>query len=389
MSISFNDTKTAFKHRTDYDLKRAYWLFKMVQNPSLVGFGKKLVNLSLKLKLPVKPFMRPVFDHFCGGETIDTCDNTIADLGKHNVGTILDYSVEGKENEADFERTLKETLQNIEKAAEDKNIPFSVFKITGVGEFKLLEKASAGKEFTEKEKKAYADLVLRVEKICVKAHQLNVPVFVDAEESWIQDAIDRITEAMMARFNRETAIVYNTVQLYRHDRLKYMAELLEKANRGFFYIGLKLVRGAYMDKERERAKKLGYPSPIQASKADSDRDFNKAIDFCLDNIDKIYFCAGCHNEESTMHLVNSMKERGIEPSDKRVYSAQLFGMSDHISFNLSEAGYNVAKYVPYGPVKDVIPYLIRRAEENTSIEGQTGRELSLIDKEMERRNVKG
>jgi len=385
--LSFDNTKVAFQHRKDNNLKRAYWLFKLVGNPSLVQFGKKATDIALKIHLPLKPFVKPVFDHFCGGETIEKCDETIKELGNFNVGTILDYSVEGKESEKDFERTLNETLNSVEKASKEENIPFSVFKVTGLGKFKLLEKVSEGKDLTEKEKIDYAKLVIRVEKICVKAHELSVPVFIDAEESWIQDAIDRIAETMMARFNREKVIVYNTLQLYRHDRLAYMHTLLEKAERGFFLIGLKLVRGAYMEKERERAKKKGYPSPIQATKADTDNDFNKAIEFAVKNIDKISICAGCHNEESTLFLANKMKEYQVEPGDKRIYFAQLYGMSDHISFNLSNEGYNVAKYVPYGPIKDVIPYLIRRAEENTSIEGQTGRELGLLTKEIERRKV--
>jgi proline dehydrogenase len=296
--------------------------------------------------------------------------------------------VEGKEAEEEFDKTAGETLDTIKRAAGDSNIPFCVFKVTGLARFALLEKVSAQAQLNTQEEKEWQKVKDRVLRICAQAAATGVPIFIDAEESWIQGAIDALADEMMSRFNKQKAIVYNTVQLYRKDRLEFIKKSHSLAQKNTYLLGLKLVRGAYMEKERERATAMNYQNPIQNSKEDSDRDYNAALDYCLEHINEIAICAGTHNEKSSLHLVELMKKFKVPANDNRVYFSQLLGMSDHISYNLAQAGYNVAKYVPYGPVKDVLPYLIRRAEENTSVKGQTGRELSLIIKEKERRKQK-
>ncbi len=385
--VSFDNTENAFKAKSDFDLKKSYWLFKMISNPALVKFGAKTapIGLAIGFKGLIK---NTIFKQFVGGETIHDCDRTIAELGKYNIGTILDYSVEGKESEADFDACLKETLETIHKAKSDKHIPFCVFKVTGLARFSLLEKVTAKETLSEAETKEYEKVKQRVYLICKEAHQNNQPIFIDAEESWIQQAIDDLADENMALFNKEKAIVYNTFQLYRKDRLDYLKQTIAKAKSGGFHVGAKLVRGAYMEKERERAIEKNYPSPIQDTKENSDRDYNLALEECIKNISMMGLCAGTHNEQSSLFLTELMTKNNIPNSDKRIFFSQLLGMSDHISYNLTLAGYNVSKYVPYGPVKEVLPYLIRRAQENTSVKGQTGRELSLIIKEKERRKGK-
>ncbi|MFM7216661.1 MAG: proline dehydrogenase family protein, partial [Bacteroidota bacterium] len=321
----------------------------------------------------------------CGGEDIDGCNRTIQELHRFGIGTILDYSVEGSESESDFDATHSEILATIKRAHGDTAIPFCVFKPTGIGRFALLEKKNSGRDFDAAESAEYDRFVHRLENICSTAHQFGVPVFVDAEESWIQDVIDSLVLEMMRRFNKQKAIVYNTVQLYRHDRLGYLRNLLESARSSGFKVGVKLVRGAYMEKERLRAKSLGYQSPIQPDKSATDRDYDLALQLCLQHLDFTSIVAGTHNESSSAQLVDLMKKNGLSPEHPGIWFSQLYGMSDHISFNLAKAGFNVCKYVPYGPVKAVLPYLIRRAQENTSVKGQTGRELSLIESEMRRR----
>jgi proline dehydrogenase len=382
--VSFDNTEIAFKSKTDSDLKRSYLLFKLIGNPLLVKFGATFgpLGLSLGFKGLIKS---TIFKQFVGGETIAECNNTITHLGKYNIGTILDYSVEGKESETDFDNCCAETIETIHRAKGDKHIPFCVFKVTGLARFALLEKVSAQQELSAEEKKEWDKVKARVHKICKEAYTNNKPVFIDAEESWIQQAIDDLANAAMMNFNKEVPIVYNTFQLYRKDRLAFLNTTFELARINGFHVGAKLVRGAYMEKERKRAAEKNYPSPIQDSKFDSDKDYNLALKFCVDHIDRFGLCAGTHNEKSSLYLTELMEKRGLPNNDKRIYFSQLLGMSDHISFNLSQSNYNVAKYVPYGPVKEVLPYLIRRAQENTSVKGQTGRELSLIIKEKERR----
>ena len=388
--ISFDNTEIAFQSKSDQDLKRAYWLFKIVGNPTLVKMGKWGANAALSAGLPIKGMIRQtIFKQFCGGESIDQCDPAIQTLAKYGVGTILDYSVEGKTSEEDFDATVDEIIATIHKAKGNEKIPFAVFKVTGIARFGILEKANSGNaNLSDIEQAELGSVVDRINSICEAAYKADLPVFIDAEETWIQDTIDRIAMEMMRKYNQKKAIVFNTLQMYRHDRIAYLEELISEVQYENYLVGIKLVRGAYMEKERERASKMGYPSPIQPDKASTDRDFDKALDIMMHHLDKFSFCAGTHNEESSMYLTKLINQKEIGVADKRIYFAQLLGMSDHISYNLAYHGYNVAKYVPYGPIKEVMPYLLRRADENTSVAGQTGRELSLIMKETKRRSRK-
>jgi proline dehydrogenase len=386
--LSFNNTKVAFSGKTNTDLNRSYWLFKMVSNSSFVNLGKSLTNFAIKAHLPIKSLIKAtIFKQFCGGETIEECDNAITELGKYRVATILDYSVEGKESEKDFDACKEETIATIEKAKNNTNMPICVFKVTGLARFDLLEKISAKHTLSEEEQKEFGRVQLRVNTICKAAHDANVSIFIDAEESWIQLAIDNLANQMMVLYNTDKVIVYNTYQLYRKDSLANLKHAFKLAKEGNYYLGAKLVRGAYMEKERARALAQGYPSPIQDTKENTDKDYDAALIFCVENINRIAICAGTHNENSSLMLVKLMEEKKISHEHKHIYFSQLLGMSDHISYNLADAGYNVAKYVPYGPVSEVLPYLIRRAQENTSVKGQTGRELSLIIREKQRRKT--
>lgn len=388
--ISFENTEIAFRSKSSSDLNWSYRLFKLMGKPWLVKIGKVLTSFAFAIHLPVKGIIKKtIFKQFCGGESIDECDLKIAQLQQFNIGTILDYSAEGKETVADLEATKNEIIDTIRKGKDNDAIPFAVFKVTGVSRFSLLEKVNKGVEWlNEIEKREYKDVLNRIDEICKTANELGVPIFVDAEDSWIQDAIDNIVDAMMARYNKKKIIVYNTLQMYRHDRLEFLKMSHQKAQKGSYILGVKLVRGAYMEKERDRASEKGYPSPIQPNKAATDRDYNAALTYMISNINDIAICAGTHNEESAAVLVKLMTEKQINQKHPHVYFAQLLGMSDHISFNLAHLGFNVAKYVPYGPIKEVMPYLIRRAEENTSVAGQMGRELSLILKEKKRRKLR-
>ncbi len=388
--LNFENTESAFEYQSKKELKKAYFLFSLLKYPFLVKLGSVSTVVAFKIGLPIKSIVKAtIFKQFCGGETIEESEDRINQLAKYSVGTILDYSVEGKENDSDFEKTKDEIIQSIVKANENDHIPFSVFKITGLGPSSIMRKANYHKELNEKEQLGLESIKKRVNEICKKAYDYGVPIFIDAEDSWFQDFIDEIALGMMLSYNRKSTIIFNTVQLYRHDRLEYMKNLIIKCKENEVKCGLKLVRGAYMEKEREQAKLNGYDDPIHASKQATDKDYNKAIDYCLNHIDMLSICAGTHNEYSTKYLTDKMSELNLENNDKRIWFAQLLGMSDHISFNLSKNGYNTAKYVPYGPIKEVLPYLIRRAKENTSVAGQTGRELSLIKKEIMRRKSGG
>jgi proline dehydrogenase len=385
--ISFNNTEIAFKAKNNRELNRSYWLFKLIGNPLLVKMGAVFTPLALNIGF--KGLIKnTIFKQFVGGEDIQDCSKTIEQLGKFNIGTILDYSVEGKESEADFEHCVSETLATVKMAKANAHIPFCVFKVTGLARFELLRKVTESESLSEAERDEWERVRSRVRTICAAAAEAKQPIFIDAEESWIQQAIDQLANENMAAFNKNEVIVYNTYQLYRHDRLQYLKDTLIMARQENFKVGAKLVRGAYMEKERARALNMNYPSPIQKDKESSDRDYDSAVSFCIENIDYMALCAGTHNENSSLKLAELMTAKGMQTSDKRVYFSQLLGMSDHISYNLAQAGYNVAKYVPYGPVKEVLPYLIRRAQENTSVKGQTGRELSLIIKEKQRRASK-
>lgn len=386
--LSFNNTEIAFSDKSNKDINRSYWLFTIISNNWVVSTGSLLTNLALKMHLPIKGLIRStIFKQFCGGETIEECESKINTLGHSGIGTILDYSVEGKESENDFDNCTAETIATLKKSETNKNIPFCVFKVTGLARFDLLEKVAGNVTLTAKEEIEFERVKQRVNSICKTANAIGTPVFMDAEETWVQNAIDNLASDMMALYNTHTPIVYTTFQMYRKDRSAYLKQSLKSATKGNYFLGVKIVRGAYLEKERDRATEKGYPSPIQENKQNTDSDYDSALLFCLENIDKIAFCAATHNEKSTVKLVQMMEEKNIPKNNKHIYFAQLLGMSDHISYNLAHAGYNVAKYVPYGPVNEVVPYLIRRAQENTFVKGQTGRELGLIIKEKERRRL--
>jgi proline dehydrogenase len=387
--ISFEDTEIAFRHSSNSDLKRAYWLFKIININFLVKIGPPVTNLAVKIGLPIKGLIKAtIFKHFCGGETISECNTTIKNLSQGGVGTILDYSIEGEDDEKVFDNTRDEIIRTIVRAYEDKAaVPITVFKVTGVGRFSLLEKLDEGRPLTLNEKAEWKKAQARVLSICEKAYKTGIPVMIDAEETWIQQTIDQLAMDMMRRFNKQKCIVYNTYQLYRHDKLESLKGDCGIAVSEGFILGAKIVRGAYMEKERKRAAENGLTSPIQVNKIATDKGYDDALRFCVDNIDRIAIVAGTHNEESCRLLAELLSEKHIDPKNPHVYFSQLLGMSDNLSFNLANANYNVAKYVPYGPIKAVLPYLFRRAQENTAIAGQMSRELSLIVKEKKRRGI--
>jgi nitric oxide reductase subunit B len=380
------NSSPAFKGKSNIELNRAFWLFKMMESPFLVKILSGATVLAIKLRLPVKTIIKAtVFPQFCGGEKIGDCGKVIEGLRSANIKSILDYSVEGKSGEASYERTAGEIIHIIDYARKTPAIPFTCLKMTGIASFDLLEKLNMKVILSPSGQKEYKELKARLRKICQQCSESGIPLFIDAEESWIQSAIDEITETLMWEFNNEKAVVLTTLQMYRADRLEYLQSLIERAKSSNKYLGIKLVRGAYWEKENKRALENGYPSPVHQRKEATDKHFNEAVSLCLENIDRIVLCAGTHNEESTIHLLKQMEALGLEPGHPNIYSSQLFGMSDHISFSLAEQGYNVIKYLPYGPINSVIPYLIRRAEENTAIAGQMGRELRMIMEERQRR----
>lgn len=386
LNISFDDTKIAFSYKTDKDLRMANWIFSVVSNRWISAMAIALVRFALWLRLPVKGIIRnTVFKHFCGGESIDSAERTIHHLGSYRVNAILDFSVEGEKTEEGFEQTTAEILRTFEKARGRKEIPFCVFKATGIADAALLEKIQSKATLSADEQVAFEKIRARINTICSRAFEYDVPILIDAEETWIQDVIDRLTYDMMQRYNKKRAIVFNTYQLYRTDSLKNLRDAFHDATMHNYFLGVKLVRGAYMEKERERAKKLEYPSLIYPTKEGTDDAFNQALSFCISNKQRITVMCGSHNEYSNYYLTVLMDKHSMKPQDERVWFAQLYGMSDNISFNLANSGYNVVKYVPYGPVKSVMPYLIRRAEENTSVAGQSNRELGMIRKEIARR----
>lgn len=386
--LDFRDTATAFADKSDAELREKYRLFKMLNSPFLNAIGTRVTRFALSLGLPVEGLIKEtIFEQFCGGETIEECEPVIERLGDARIGTILDYSVEGKATEADFDNTRDEIIRTIERAKNDPNIPFAVFKVTGVAPLGTLEKLSKKKKLDAKGQAKCERIHTRVNEICEFAHSLGQPVFIDAEESWIQDAIDRLATEMMEKYNRRTPIVFNTLQMYRTDRLQYLRDSRKQAKSDGYVLAVKLVRGAYMEKERERADEIGYESPIQPDKKATDRDYNAALEYCLDNVEDVAFVAGTHNERSTHLLAQMMHQRGLSHDHPHIFYSQLYGMSDNLSYVLAKNGYSVSKYVPYGPVADAIPYLIRRAQENTSVTGQVSRELELIRIELDRRRL--
>ena len=388
MDRIFEDTETAFALKTDSELERAYFLFKMIANEPLVRIGTAVTNFAIKAHLPVEGLIRAtVFDHFCGGVSEDDCMPVVDKMWESGVYSVLDYSVEGKESEDPLDNALAKTLELLDFVKEKKAMPFAVFKPTGYGRFDLYQKISEGRELNSAEQAEWGRVVARFEATCKKAHDLDVSLLIDAEESWMQDAADELVEEMMKKYNKKKAIVFNTLQMYRWDRMDYLKALHQRAVSEGFKIGIKVVRGAYLEKENLRAEEMGYPTPMCPNKKATDENFDTCVAYMLDHLDNMSIFSGTHNEESCYKLMELMDERGIARDDHRIGFGQLYGMSDHISFNLAKLGYNVAKYVPFGPVKDVMPYLIRRAEENTSVAGQTNRELELIKKERKRRGT--
>ena len=388
MDRIFEDTETAFSLKSDSELERAFFLFKLIANEPLVRIGTAVTNFAIKANLPVEGLIRAtVFDHFCGGVSEADCMPVVDKMWEQGVYSVLDYSVEGKESEDPLDNALAKTLELLDFVKEKQAMPFAVFKPTGYGRFALFQKIGEGRELSPAEEAEWSRVVKRFETTCQKAFDLDVSLLIDAEESWMQDAADELVEEMMRKYNRKKAVVFNTLQLYRWDRMDYLRDLHKRALEEGFKLGIKAVRGAYLEKENERAEELGYPSPICSDKAATDANFDNCIDYILDNLDSISLFSGTHNEKSCYRMMTKMAEKSIAIDDNRIGFGQLYGMSDHISFNLANSGYNVAKYVPFGPVKDVMPYLIRRAEENTSVAGQTNRELELIKKERKRRQI--
>ncbi|MGC6479679.1 MAG: proline dehydrogenase family protein [Flavobacteriaceae bacterium] len=385
----FDDTQVAFRSKTNLELRRAQLLFRLVARQSLVRFGKWVTESFLRWGIPVSVFYRwSVFDHFCGGETVDDSRKVVDELHAQSVSSILHYSVEGSSQESFFDFTLEKTIETIAFAANNPAVPFAVFKPTAYGSSSVFEKKSKGEALDVSEQKAWEKIQERYHKTCAFACQHRVKLFIDAEESWIQDAMDQLSEQMMQKYNSDEVWIFHTIQMYRHDRLEYLQQLIGRAKQQGFKIGVKLVRGAYIEKENARAKKQQYPTPICASKAATDENFDAAVELILNHLDSVALFYGSHNEASAYRLMELLTTKKIDPSHPHLWFGQLYGMSDHISFNLAKAGFSVAKYVPYGPVKEVIPYLIRRADENTSVGGQTSKELELIRKEIQRRKLK-
>jgi proline dehydrogenase len=385
-NISFENLEIAFASKSDGELKKMYFIFATINNNLAVSIGTKLANWAFALKFPIKGLMKKtMFGHFCGGESIEDCQSSVKKLAEFNVKTILDYSVEGKGDEESYEATKKEILRTIERSSGDDNMPFAVFKVTGLGDYKIMTKIQNGKKLSNKEQSAFERTKQRVNELCQAAFKVNTKILADAEDSWYQDVLEGMVYDAMEKYNKETCVVYNTFQMYRHDMLDRLKKAHEEAKKKGYILGVKLVRGAYMEKERERAKKKGYPSPIQPDKTSTDRDYDAAVIYCVENIDSIALVSGSHNDESNLNLTKLLTKFNIKENDDRVYFAQLYGMSDNISFNLAHSGFNVVKYVPYGPVEKVMPYLSRRAEENTSVSGQSSREFDLVKRELERR----
>jgi proline dehydrogenase len=397
--VSFDNTQNAFAYKSDKELKKARFLFTSMSYQSLVKLGTRFTPWAIRVGLPIKRLIRnTIFEQFVGGETLAETAKAANTLGKFSVKVILDYGVEGKEGEANFDHACDEFIRVIDYAATQPNIPFMSVKVTGMARFSLLEKLDAaatdksgyeGRVHTEiltgEEKQEWQRVQQRMVRICEAAALKGIGVLIDAEETWIQDPVDALTMQVMEQFNRQKAVVYNTIQLYRHDRLPFLKDSLEQARQKGFILGVKLVRGAYMEKERKRAAEMGYASPIQPDKASSDRDYNAALELCVGHIEQIALIVASHNEYSNLYATQLLDQKNLPHNHRHVHFSQLYGMSDNITFNLAKAGFSVSKYLPFGPISDVVPYLMRRAQENSSVAGQTGRELGLIEKEIGRR----
>ena len=384
----FDNTEIGFAAKSDADLERAYFLFRLISNQPLVRIGTHVAQFALKSHLPVEGLIRAtVFDHFCSGTTAKESLKVVELLAAQKVYSVLDYSVEGKKEEISFDDCLTNILKTLELSAQSENIPFTVFKPTGFGAFALYEKVSFKAPLTQDEAAAWKRVRQRFILCCDLAQKTGMKLLIDAEESWIQPAVNRIVEEMMSIYNRETAIVHTTAQMYLSEKLDYLKYLSKKAKAKGFIAGIKLVRGAYMEKERQIAQENSWKDPICATKAMTDHNFDQAWQFILSNLAHFSMYFGSHNEKSTYDLIIFLENKGIPKDHPHLWFGQLYGMSDHISFNLAHNGFKVSKYLPFGPVKDVLPYLIRRAEENTSVEGQMVRELELLQKERKRRKI--
>lgn len=390
MEKIFDNTEVAFALKNNTELNKAYYLFKLISSNTMVKLGTSLTTFAISTNLPVKGLIKStVFDHFCGGVNEQDCLSVVDKMYTKGVSSVLDYSVEGKENEEQFDHTLQMTLKTIEFAKEKEAIPFAVFKPTGVGRFYLFEKKGENLPFTDAEQQEWKRVVDRFDTICRTAYEKDVMLLIDAEHSWMQDAADELILEMMRKYNKEKCIIFNTAQTYRWDRFDFVKNVHAIGLREGFHAGFKVVRGAYMEIERERATEKGYPSPICATKAQTDATFNKTVIYMIENINnKMALYAGTHNEESSYLIMDLMRKNQLANNDKRIWFGQLYGMSDNISYNLANHNYNVSKYLPFGPVYDVVPYLIRRANENTSVAGQTNRELDLLERELKRRRAK-
>lgn len=386
--LSFDNLQVAFASKSDAALRRMHLIFAAMNSPMAVKAGVKLAKWALDLRMPVKGLIKKTaFGHFCGGESIEECSPSIRELQRYGIGSILDYSVEGEDNEHGFDQTRDEILRTIRYASSSPSMPFSVFKATGLGDHKIMGKIQKKKALSPKEEASFKRTRERVDQLCQAAHQGQVKILIDGEESWFQEVIDQLAEEGMEKYNKQTAIVYNTYQMYRKDMLRNLKDAHHNAVAKGYFLGAKLVRGAYMEKEAKRAAKKQYPNPIHPDKEATDRAYNDALQFCINNKQRVFLVSGTHNELSNIILPELMSLHGLKPDDQRVYFAQLYGMGDHISYNLAQAGYNVAKYMPYGPVEAVMPYLSRRVAENTGIAGQTSRELDLINRELARRKA--
>lgn len=400
-TISFENTQNAFAYKSDKELKKAKFLFSTMAKPLMVKFGTKITPGLIKWKFPVNGLIRnTIFSQFVGGESLEETSEVVKKLDPFHVQIILDYGVEGKEGEENFDKATEEFIKVIRYAASQPHVPFMSIKVTGLARFALLEKLHACADYndtvngivsvntlTDDEKKEWERVAMRLTKICKVADESDTSVLIDAEETWIQNPVDALTMQMMQQFNIKKPVIYNTIQLYRHDRLQFLKDSYEASVRNKFLLGMKPVRGAYMEKERKRAQQLNYPSPIQPDKEHTDNDYNAALEFCIRHIGNTFLVVASHNEYSNLYATQLMEQQNISPDSSHVYFSQLYGMSDNITFNLAKAGFNASKYLPFGPIKDVVPYLMRRAQENTSVSGQTGRELSLIKKEIKRRSA--
>jgi proline dehydrogenase len=387
-SLDLHDTATAYAGYSDAELKEKFRLFKMLNSPLLNSLGTGITKFALSLGLPVEGMIKAtVYKQFCGGETISESESAIRHLASGGIGTILDYSVEGETTQEGFDKTKNEIIRTIERAKGDPNLPFCVFKMSGIAPLGTLERLSARKKLDAKSQAKACRIHDRVVEICEAAYAIRQPVFIDAEETWYQDAVDRMAMEMMARFNQEEAIIYNTIQLYRTDRLQHLKDSRRQSLKDGYIYAAKLVRGAYMEKERAHARENGYPSPIHATRADTDADYNVALEYCLKHYKDMSFVAATHNEASTKLIAEQMHDAGIPNDHPHIHFSQLYGMGDNISYVLAARGYNVSKYVPYGPVHDTVPYLMRRAQENSSAAGHMSREMELLGTEIRRRGI--